>query len=718
MVGHHTTGARRDTMFNFSRTLRLLRQIALVVLTVALPVRSWATTKGPDQGGYKGTDATAFSFIDIAGANGAPSVLGGEDDQMTPLKLPFTFQFYGHSYDYVCVSSNGALYFVAGVGDCNGFIDFQNIDLSGAAGPNDLPAVFPLWLDLTFDAPGAGAVYYQAIGQPGSRRYIVQWNNVYPQMPNSSPVTFQIILNEGQNTILVQYKSLGPQGNVTAAAVGIRNAGAPNNDQQIPWSYAADVLGDSTALMFADTRLPPTIIPTGGSFPFSGLPIAGSGSAYGAGGQSEPLSPLTLTYQGTGGTVYGPTTAAPTNAGAYNLTVAFGGNSNYLPGSASAALTITPAAQTITFTSNPPVPATVGGTYVPTATGGGSGNPVAFSASGACSFSAPTVSFIAVGLCQVAANQAGNANYADATPVTQSFNVTAAGGPAATGTTTTSNNNPSIPGQSVTFTATVRRTSDSTAVTSGTVTFKEGASTLAGPTAVNASGQASFSTSSLSLGSHTITAFYNGNGSFVASNGSVVQVVSKLSTETNVYSNNNPSQFSDTVTFTAWVHRGLFPVGTGTVTFKDGATTLAGNVAVNALGLAFFSTSSLAVGNHAITATFNGTATLNTSTNGLNQVVNKAATSTDLVSSKNPSNRGQSVTFTATVMHNGHAVTAGSVTFKDGATVLGTNSLNSSGKATFSTSSLSAGDHNITAVYNGTPNYQSSSDTEVQTVRR
>jgi hypothetical protein len=72
-----------------------------------------------------------------------------------------------------------------------------------------------------------------------------------------------------------------------------------------------------------------------------------------------------------------------------------------------------------------------------------------------------------------------------------------------------------------------------------------------------------------------------------------------------------------------------------------------------------------------------------------------------LTSSLNPSNFGQSVTFTATVT--GVSPT-GTVTFTDGATVLGTAALNSNGQATFTTSSLTVGSHAITAVYSGDTN--------------
>ena len=87
--------------------------------------------------------------------------------------------------------------------------------------------------------------------------------------------------------------------------------------------------------------------------------------------------------------------------------------------------------QSITFTSTPPNPAVVGGTYPVTASGGASGNPVTLSidpsANGSCSISGTTVTFVAVGTCVIDANQAGNAGYKAATQVQQSFAVSASG---------------------------------------------------------------------------------------------------------------------------------------------------------------------------------------------------------------------------------------------------------------------------------------------------
>jgi hypothetical protein len=83
--------------------------------------------------------------------------------------------------------------------------------------------------------------------------------------------------------------------------------------------------------------------------------------------------------------------------------------------------------QAISFTSSPPSAEVVGDTYVVTASGGRSGNPVIFSidpGSGpVCSISGSTVTFSNAGSCVIDANQAGNANYQAAPQVQQTVTV-------------------------------------------------------------------------------------------------------------------------------------------------------------------------------------------------------------------------------------------------------------------------------------------------------
>lgn len=95
----------------------------------------------------------------------------------------------------------------------------------------------------------------------------------------------------------------------------------------------------------------------------------------------------------------------------------------------SAALTINPAAQTISFSSRPPANPLINGSYIVAADGGGSGNAVILSidpssTASACSVSESIVSFTGVGVCVIDADQAGDNDYLPAPQVQQTFTIT------------------------------------------------------------------------------------------------------------------------------------------------------------------------------------------------------------------------------------------------------------------------------------------------------
>ncbi|MDE2473242.1 MAG: Ig-like domain repeat protein, partial [Bradyrhizobium sp.] len=174
-----------------------------------------------------------------------------------------------------------------------------------------------------------------------------------------------------------------------------------------------------------------------------------------------------------------------------------------------------------------------------------------------------------------------------------------------------------------------------------------------------------------------------------------------------VNSSANPGEVGTPVTFTVTVTgviRLPLPIitPTGTVVFKDNGVAI-GNGTLDSNGQATLTTSSLSVGSHPITVTYNGDVVYNPATSSaLSQSIVQGATTTTVVSSSNPSQFGSNVTFTATVSGAPSGLTpTGTVTFEDGATVIGSGSLNGSGQAAFSTSALSGGSHSITAVYGG-----------------
>ena len=289
-------------------------------------------------------------------------------------------------------------------------------------------------------------------------------------------------------------------------------------------------------------------------------------------------------------------------------------------------------------------------------------------------------------------------------------------GPSGTTVSLTSSLNPSVPGQSVTFTATV---TPSTAT--GTVSFLDGSATLSSQTLNN--GVATFSTSNLAAGVHGIKAVYSGDNSNVGSSIGLVQTVSKTATTTTLTSSPNPSTYGQPVTFVASVS----PIGaSGTVTFSELTCSPApcsihpvalGNGTLNG-GKATFSSSMLPGGSHRVTANYNGDTTNSSSTSAtLTQVVNKLPTTMTMSSSPNPSIAAQPVTFTATVSPSS---ATGSVVFADASGGGSCSASLSSGRAQCSVSSLSGGqlDHSITATYSGDNNYSGSTASLVQTVKQ
>ena len=201
-----------------------------------------------------------------------------------------------------------------------------------------------------------------------------------------------------------------------------------------------------------------------------------------------------------------------------------------------------------------------------------------------------------------------------------------------------------------------------------------------------------------------------------------VTTASGAVTTTTLASSANPSTIGTNVAFTATI-AGTNP--TGSINFKDGATSIAACSAVALTGsgnsrTAACTTNTLAAGAHSVVATYSGdTANAPSSSAALSQTVNKALSTTGIATSLTPAAAGTSVTFTATV--SGTAPT-GTVNFKDGAasiTGCSAAALAGSGNirtATCATSSLSVATHSISAVYSGDATNSGSTSTTLSQV--
>ncbi|HWH12159.1 MAG TPA: Ig-like domain repeat protein [Solirubrobacteraceae bacterium] len=311
----------------------------------------------------------------------------------------------------------------------------------------------------------------------------------------------------------------------------------------------------------------------------------------------------------------------------------------------------------------------------------------------------------------ITASFAGDApTYLASSDTSRKFTVNKA--PTAT-TLTVAPASPSVFGQPVTFTATVSPNDNG-----GTIAFKDGAGTIVGCGAQAVSGvshQATCVTPALSVGSHTVSAVYSGDGNYLGStSANLTYKVNKAATTTTLtVSPASPSVFGQPVTFTATVAPVAPGAGTptGTVTFTDGGTTIAGcsarPLSATSPDTATCTTAALSVAGspHSIVATYGGDGSfLSSGSSALSYTVHKASTTTTVTASPaSPSTFGQPVTFTASVapVAPGAGTPTGTVAFTVDGTAVGSPTLSGTSHASVATSSLSAGSHTIGAAYSG-----------------
>jgi FtsP/CotA-like multicopper oxidase with cupredoxin domain len=363
--------------------------------------------------------------------------------------------------------------------------------------------------------------------------------------------------------------------------------------------------------------------------------------------------------------------------------------------------------QNVTFTATVS-PALATGTVQFNIDGVNVGAPVAL-ASGVATYATST---LAVGSHPVVATYNGVLPYGGS-----SGSLTQVVDQAPTTTTLTSSLNPSLLGQSVTFTATV-----SPATATGTVQFNVDGANVGAAVAL-AAGVATFATTTLAAGDHPVIATYGGDASFLGSTSSTLtQTVSPLAaTTTALTSSLNPSTYGQSVTLTATVAPVVgVPVPTGTVQFNIDGSDAGAPVILSTTGVATFATTAMSAGSHLVVATYSGSSTYATSSGSLTQVVNKATTRTTVRSSDTNGRVGDTIRLTATttVVAPGAGTRTGTVEFKLSAgavtqILVAAAPIGTGGVTNFNWTLTAAnvGTWTLTATYSGDTNFLTSSGT-------
>jgi sugar lactone lactonase YvrE len=246
-----------------------------------------------------------------------------------------------------------------------------------------------------------------------------------------------------------------------------------------------------------------------------------------------------------------------------------------------------------------------------------------------------------------------------------------------------------------------------TGTPTGPVTFYDGSTAMSAAT-LSAAGTATFSTAALTPGTHNLSVQYPGDiYNMPAVSNTVSEVVQQASTTTTLYSSNNTALAGTPISFTAVVFSAAGPTPTATVSFQSGTTVL-GTATVDATGKAVLTLTTLSPGTYEVVATYSGDVDDQTSVSApFLETIQQIPTVSALASSVNPVAAGAPLLLTATVTGattGGGAIT-GRVFFREGSTTYGLVQLNSSGVATLSLNTLTAGSHTLTAHFGGNTNY-------------
>jgi streptogramin lyase len=289
--------------------------------------------------------------------------------------------------------------------------------------------------------------------------------------------------------------------------------------------------GPSQLVPFIVQPATPTIKSMGGTFVYNGMPEPATGTVTGVFG--ENLGTPTFAYTDSNN-VTSPN--PPVSAGTYTVVASYGGSSNYRLATDSSAMIVITKATTSTTVTTTPNPSSFGQlvTFTATVSPQISGTPTGTVAlvdgsntvtsrtlsAGSATFA---VSSLTIGTRSISISYSGDANFIAST----SAAITQTVGKASPTVTVASSVNPSVYGNTVTFTATLGGPSG-TGTPTGMVTFTDGSATL-GMGSLNAGGVTTYTTTATQLlpGTHTITAGYQGDSTFNSGSAVLSQTVNR-----------------------------------------------------------------------------------------------------------------------------------------------------------------------------------------------
>jgi hypothetical protein len=175
------------------------------------------TVSAVSNNSYDPTLYATTILVDQLNAIVEPVSFGTLDDgRWDNITLPFTFRFYGNTFNAVNISTNGWV----GLGSSNSTATGYGVSLPNAAAPNNV--IHAISADLTFaGASNPAVLQYFEVGVAPNRQFVIDYSNI-KFFTGSATANVQVILYETTN--IVEIHTTSCSNTTEPKAQGIENS--------------------------------------------------------------------------------------------------------------------------------------------------------------------------------------------------------------------------------------------------------------------------------------------------------------------------------------------------------------------------------------------------------------------------------------------------------------------------------------------------------------
>jgi hypothetical protein len=190
---------------------------------------------------YTFDDTVAYDFIDASDGTLLEQTGGFPHGRTVPVQAPFALDFFGSVTDRLCIGANGAIQVGTELCAIPSTLAFPSTYLDAA--------IAPAWSSYS---DSIGEIYTKTLGEPGQRRFVVEWKDMQLDWPTMPGFTFEVVADEASGSYLFQYQSTGDgSGSFGDAGEQAVSGMQADTTTAVPYSHFTPTLTPGKAVLWS-----------------------------------------------------------------------------------------------------------------------------------------------------------------------------------------------------------------------------------------------------------------------------------------------------------------------------------------------------------------------------------------------------------------------------------------------------------------------------------